>query len=210
MAEQDVREEVDPPAPRDGALVATLEWVVAHVDEHIVEVGSRNDAAVMGAAWALGFAGATREQVWWALRDGRLRAAFVSLCHALARIRATEVPAWLEPVTHLAPADRAALALHVEAMRDGTGAKIRADDAPLFGVVIGDPRTLMAPDRSFAAVPTALLDELLEVARSVTDADVARLLDRARSPFQRRLDEAAQIASEGRLAFHARRPRSAA
>jgi hypothetical protein len=201
----------DVPAPHDGAASATLDWVVGFVDAHVLPVEGDRDLAVMAAAWALGFAGATREQVWWVLRDDRLRAAFTSLCHALGRVRGGDVPAWLRDVPGLAPGDRAALATTAASLRvDASGVRVGADAPALLAIVRGHHRAVVAPDGTYAVVPPAVLDELCDLARSVTAADVERLMERARGPFGQRLREAAAVAREERIAFLARRARDAA
>lgn len=188
--------------------MATLDWVTDHVHGSVLDVGPDNDVAVMGAAWALGFAGATRVQVWWVLHDQRLRTAFAALCRAMTRVHGAEVPSWLQPVTRMTPADRAALAARVEQLRAAGTTLVPAADELLFAVVRDHGRAVAAPDG--VSVPDDALDELVALAGSVTQTDIERLLDRARPPFQRRLDEAAAVAAEKGLAFLVRKAHSAA
>lgn len=188
--------------------MATLDWIRDHVDGSVLDVGPDTDTAVMGAAWALGFVGATRIQVWWVLHDDRLRTAFAALCQAMTRVRGEEVPPWLQAVTRMTPTDRAALAAGVERLRGAGTTQVPASDELLFAVVRDHEHAEAHPDG--VTVPDQALDELVRLARSVTQTDIQRLLDRARPPFQRRLDEAAAVAAEKGLAFLVRKATSAA
>jgi hypothetical protein len=205
------RDRPDAPPPPDGGAVATLEWVLDHVDEHIVAVGDAQVAPVMAAAWALGFAGATRQQVWWVLRDDRLRTAFTSMCTAMGRVRAGEVPGWLQPVAALEPSVRAAMAARAEGLPvdDGGRVGVGPDDPVLLAIVRGHDDARTSPGGA-VAVPREVVGQVCDLARSVTAADIARLLDRARPPFETRLAEAAAVAAEKGVAFHTRKSRDAA
>ena len=196
-------------APEGGAEVATLDWVLDHIDRTVMPVVDGMESAVLGAAWALGFAGATRVQVWWVLRDARLRTAFVSICNAMGRVRPADLPEWVIPVVQLPPAERTVLARHTEQMLEEGTNRVPAELTELFEVFGGHPDAVVAPDRRYVVVSRAALAELTEIARSVTVSDIARLLDRARDPFERRLAEAATVASEPGATFHSRRARRA-
>ncbi len=196
-------------APEDGAEVATLDWVLDHIDRTVMPVVDGTESAVLGAAWALGFAGATRVQVWWVLRDARLRTAFVSICNAMGRVRPAELPDWVAPVVALPPAQRTVLARHTEEMLEEGTNRVPAELPELFEVFSRHPDAVLAPDRRYVVVSRAALAELTEIARSVTASDIARLLDRARDPFERRLTEAATVASHPGATFHSPRGRRA-
>ncbi|HUG87016.1 MAG TPA: hypothetical protein VMM13_20780, partial [Euzebya sp.] len=80
-------EPLDSATPDDGAEVASLEWLLHFTDRHVMQVTRDEECPVMAASWALGFAGASRLEVWWVLRDERLRRAYGQIIKALTRVR---------------------------------------------------------------------------------------------------------------------------
>jgi hypothetical protein len=185
--------------PDDG--IAGIEWLIALTDRHVMPVTSADEVPVMAAAWALGFAGATRVQVWWVLRDERLRRAYASIVRALGRVAATPPPSWTDAVTDLSTAERAALVDVISGLDEPI---VRVEAGPLHAMCAGHPDATIGAEGE-VSVPVGALDQLAAAARSVTPADIALLLQRARGPFETRLDQALRVSGDDTTAFMARR-----
>ena len=191
--------------PGDGDRIAGLDWVLDLTDAHVLAITRDTEPAAMAAAWALGFAGATRLEVWWVLRDERLRRAYGSIIRALTKVRAAVDPSWTDLVAEMAPADRAALAEAAERVMASTPTRVPDEEEALHAACQRHPDAAMSPDRRWVAVPHGALAELAARARSLSPADATALLDRARGPFAVRMDEAARVSGDAATAFHARR-----
>lgn len=193
-------------APDSPDASASMEWVLAFTDEHVVERTAGSEMPMMAAAWALGFVGAPRVQVWWVLRDERLHRAYGLIVRALGRVPVPGAAAWTDPVMALRPSARAAVAAAVDRLPAAERTRIGARDAVLLELCRAHPQSATAPDGRLVAVPRGAVEELAVAARSVTAADIAALLQQARGPFGDRLAEAARVGGDPVTTFHARRP----
>lgn len=191
--------------PAEEGRVADLDWVLDLTHAHVQAITRDTEPAAMAAAWALGFAGATRLQVWWVLRDERLCRAYGSIIRALTKVRVADAPSWTDVVADLSPAERAAIAEAAERVMAGTPTRVPDAEVGLHAVCQRHPHATMSPDRRWVAVPHGALAELVARARSLSPADMTALLDRARGPFAVRMDEAARVSGDAVATFHARR-----
>lgn len=199
-------EPLDSATPDDGAEVASLEWLLTFTDRHVLQVGRDEECPVMAAAWALGFAGASRLEVWWVLRDERLRRAYGQIVKALTRVRPPADPSWTDLVTTMDTASRANVLEQIARVTASANAgRIPESEDALYEICHGHPDAVVSPDRRYVAVPSGALEELAAAARSVTPEHVTSLLAQARGPFNARLDEAARVDGDAATAFHARR-----
>ena len=193
---------IDDTPPDDPGAPATLDWVVAFLDTHVVAIEPETESAAMAIAYALGFAGAARIQVWWVLREERLRIAIASILATAQRLRQTEPPEWAGRIATQAPATRRAIAMEAAEQARENASLVNADRAALFAACAAHPDAAWSSDGDSLALPYGVLEEVAEVARSIGPADIARLIEAAREPVARRLHEAALVYAEEGMSFH--------
>lgn len=191
--------------PRDAAAPATMDWVVAVTDAHVLTVDRTTEPAVMAAAWGLALVGASRLEVWWVLQDERLCRAYGSIIRAVGKVRPHLSPSWTDVVEAMPPSDRAQLAEQAEELitRGTTG--VPATSTELYAACRHHPDAVLAPGRRWIQVPEGALAELRARARSLSPADIDELLERARRPFAQRMAEADRVSGNAVATFDVRR-----
>lgn len=186
--------------PSEPTAVADIDWVLDLLDRHVTPLPQELRVPAMAVAYGVGFAGATRMQVWWVLREERLRAAIASILVTARRLPTADPPPWASAITEQPPAVRRRITEQAAAQAALDPTAVPREPPELFDACRRHPDAVASSSADGLAVPHGVLTEVADIARSISMADIMRVLDAARGPVARRLAEAdAALDADGRF-----------